>query len=189
MHAHHIEEHSQGGVTTLQNGVLVCRSCHQNRADMQSLAAFFRAKVSDDLAPTPAQPQTAELENDDIQPKKLRIAVDWPKLGKGEAVPVIHEAVETNTLVKFCAALIEAEGPNAIQWLTETPITRYAISKEPLVTFKNPVSGGAYSHRAIERTGYYLCTISSQEEKLKRLLSWLETTPSEVRAHVRVSVE
>jgi hypothetical protein len=189
MHAHHIEEHSQGGVTTLQNGVLVCRSCHQNRADMQSLEVFFRNKVTDDLAPSPAQPQTTEVEIDDIQPKKLRIAVDWPKLGKGDTVQVFHEAMETNTLVKFCGALIDAYGPNAIKWLTETPITRYAISKEPLVTFKNPVSGGAYSHRAIEKTGYYLCTISSQEEKLKKLLSWIDTTPPEVRAHVRVTVE
>jgi hypothetical protein len=39
---HHINEHSAGGSTVLENGVLVCPECHVNRQHMQSLAPAFQ---------------------------------------------------------------------------------------------------------------------------------------------------
>jgi hypothetical protein len=39
---HHVEEHTIGGVTKLENGILICSDCHQDRRAMQSLAPVFK---------------------------------------------------------------------------------------------------------------------------------------------------
>jgi len=39
---HHINEHSAGGPTVFENGVLVCPECHAKRAHMQTLAPAFQ---------------------------------------------------------------------------------------------------------------------------------------------------
>ncbi len=41
-HIHHVEEHSEGGRTTFENGVLVCQPCHAKRSDMQRLQPEFK---------------------------------------------------------------------------------------------------------------------------------------------------
>lgn len=42
---HHIDEHSVGGPTVLENGVLVCPECHANRKHMLSLTPAFLEHV------------------------------------------------------------------------------------------------------------------------------------------------
>jgi len=44
---HHINEHSAGGVTALENGILVCQKCHSDRQRMQSLAPVFQQHIRD----------------------------------------------------------------------------------------------------------------------------------------------
>jgi hypothetical protein len=39
---HHVAEHSAGGATVVENGVLVCQKCHADRALMQSRTSQFR---------------------------------------------------------------------------------------------------------------------------------------------------
>ena len=42
---HHIEEHTYGGRTVIGNGILVCPTCHSNRAHMQALKTQFQEHV------------------------------------------------------------------------------------------------------------------------------------------------
>jgi hypothetical protein len=44
-HIHHIIEHSIGGATVLDNGILVCPECHADRKHMQSLTATFQEYI------------------------------------------------------------------------------------------------------------------------------------------------
>jgi 5-methylcytosine-specific restriction endonuclease McrA len=44
-HIHHIIEHTAGGKTKLDNGILVCPECHSNRQNMQSLTQAFQDHV------------------------------------------------------------------------------------------------------------------------------------------------
>ena len=41
-HIHHVIEHTSGGPTTLQNGILVCCDCHADRKEMQNLTPVFQ---------------------------------------------------------------------------------------------------------------------------------------------------
>ncbi len=49
---HHINEHSVGGPTVLENGVLVCPECHANRLQMQALAPAFQNHLNQLAAPS-----------------------------------------------------------------------------------------------------------------------------------------
>ena len=42
---HHIDEHCTGGLTKLENGVLVCPECHGKRQHMQTLATAFQSYI------------------------------------------------------------------------------------------------------------------------------------------------
>lgn len=188
MHAHHVREHSQGGTTSLDNGVLVCRTCHQNRAEMQTLEQTFLSQIV-------AASEAASARDDNNQtdpeagPQKLRIEINWPALQKGDAPEVIHCSKDTDTIVDFCSRLLEVFGDEGLDWMTERAVTRFPASRTPAETFKNPVSGMVYTSREIGNTGFYVCTHSSQPEKVQRLQTWIAGLPEPIDAAISVSVE
>ena len=50
---HHVQEHTVGGTTKLENGILICRDCHQDRRAMQSLAPVFQDYLRQVSSSTP----------------------------------------------------------------------------------------------------------------------------------------
>lgn len=48
---HHIVEHTVGGPTVLQNGILICTECHADRVRMQTLAPVFQDYLQRQAAP------------------------------------------------------------------------------------------------------------------------------------------
>jgi hypothetical protein len=188
MHAHHVREHSQGGTTSLDNGVLVCRTCHQNRAEMQTLEDAFLSQIVAASEAASAGDDNAENDSEFGQ-QKLRVEINWPALQKGDAPEVIQRSADTDTIVDFCSRIAEVFGDEGMRWMTDRPITRFPASKTPAETFKNPVSGKVYSHRAIGSTGFFLCTHSSQAEKVQRMQTWIAGLPEPVDAAISVSVE
>lgn len=190
MQAHHVREHTEGGETVTENGVLLCRSCHQNRAEMQTLEPFFRARNGVAQDTDPASDDTAKNENPDAAaPSKLRIEINWPALGKGASPQLLHNEVETDTVVAFCECLVEVFGDEAVRWMTDRPITRFPISKTPHESFKNPVSGNVYTYREIGGTQFFVCTHSSQLDKVRRLQTWVAGLPDPVKAAISIGLE
>ena len=49
-HVHHIVEHTAGGKTKLDNGILVCPECHASRSNMQALTPVFQNHIKQVLA-------------------------------------------------------------------------------------------------------------------------------------------
>jgi hypothetical protein len=49
------------------------------------------------------------------------------------------------------------------------PILRYPLSRNPSIDFLNPKKGWAHPHSLISGTDLYICTISSNPEKVRRL--------------------
>jgi hypothetical protein len=190
MHAHHVREHSQGGTTSLDNGVLVCRVCHQNRAEMQALEQTFLSEIV-----AASEAASAREDNNDINSEpgqqKLRIDINWPSLQKGDAPEVIHRSKDTATIVDFCNRIVEVFGDEGLGWLTEKgcTVTRFPASSTPAETFKNPVTGGIYPYREIGSTGFYVCTQSSQLQKVQKLQTWIANLPEPIGAAISVSVE
>ncbi len=110
------------------------------------------------------------------------------KLSKGTESQVLHYGNETDTVVALCERLIEMFGDEAVRWMTDRPITRFPISMDPHTTFKNPVSGNLYGHRAIGGTPFYVCTHSSHPEKVRRLQSWASGLPDPINAAITAGV-
>lgn len=185
MHAHHIHEHTAGGTTTLENGVLVCRTCHQSRRDMQLLEEHFQKLVASGGDPS-TDDSDAVAESTD---RKLRIEINWPAFGKGDSAEVIHRSTDTDAIVKFCARLVEVFGDEAINWMSDRPMTRFPITKTPEQSFKNPVSGKVYSYKEIGNSGYFVCTHSAQAEKVRRLQAWISGLPEPIDDSISVSLE
>lgn len=187
MHGHHIREHSQGGATTLENGVLICRTCHRDRREMQSLEDHFLDLIGSSGGEEPIQDETELTATPGTQ--KVRIQIDWPALMKGETVEVIHRSVDTDTIVEFCERLIEVFEDEAIGWMTSRPMIRFPVSRTPNESFRNPVTGAIYSHREIANTGLHVCTLSSQTEKLRRIQTWIAELPEPIDEAITVSLE
>lgn len=59
-HIHHIIEHSAGGATVLNNGILVCPECHADRKHMQGLSSTFQEYLKQLSAQN--QPRSTEAE-------------------------------------------------------------------------------------------------------------------------------
>jgi 5-methylcytosine-specific restriction endonuclease McrA len=188
MQAHHVREHTQGGQTSPENGVLLCKNCHQDRVQLQSLEQFLLKQIKNPLRSESAA-NTDDLDDAiGATPQKLRVEINWPALGKGTETQVLHHSTETDTVVALCERLIEMFGDEAVRWMTDRPVTRFPISMHPQTTFKNPVSGSVYSHRAISGTPFFVCTHSSHPEKVRRLQSWASGLPDPFNAAITVGV-
>jgi hypothetical protein len=59
-HIHHIIEHTSGGKTVLDNGILVCPECHGDRAHMQALTPIFQSHIKKIIALN--QPNSSAME-------------------------------------------------------------------------------------------------------------------------------
>lgn len=171
---HHINEHSAGGPTDLENGVLVCPECHANRRHMQTLAPAFQEYLKQPEADTGG---------------KLNIIIHWSLLEKALPDEEVCEENSAATVVKFVEKLILHCGKYIENRLTEVPvIRRYPLSRNPSVDFLNSKTGQAYPHALISGTELYICTQSSNNEKvedLKKLILALDFPPESIEVSLK----
>jgi hypothetical protein len=98
--------------------------------------------------------------------KKLRIEIDWPKLGKGPA-ETICENVSSATMVQFVNRMFEKFGEPVLEKLARLRLNRGPfLSKSPEVDFSNKAAGTLYQHQSIPGTEYYVLTHSANVEKV-----------------------
>ena len=177
---HHIQEHSAGGPTVLENGVLVCSECHGNRELMQTLAPTFQEYLKQLSPPNPSGPGEIEIneldlernaiDGDDNIGRKLRIIIHWNLLKKALPDEEICEKTSAGTVVKFIEKLIGHFGKEMENRLTKVPIIRYPLSRNPASDFPKTAKGQTFPHSLISGTDLYICTHSSNPEKLEKLI-------------------
>jgi hypothetical protein len=171
---HHINEHIAGGPTVLENGVLVCTECHANRSLMQTLAPAFQENLK--------QPE-------EDTGGKLNILIHWSLLEKALPDEEVCENNSAATVVKFVEKLILHCGEYIENRLTEVPvIRRYPLSRNPSVDFLNSNTGRAYPYALIPGTDLYICTQSSNREKvgdLKKLVLALDFPPETIEVSLK----
>jgi hypothetical protein len=187
-HLHHIVEHTKGGKTTLQNGILICQECHSDRAEMQRLMPHFQEYLSRIYADPTKPPSgtgvvagndlvdgTLETDADEDQsgraPTKgrLKITIDWGSLDIDREPQTIADSHASDSIVKLLVELIGAFGSAMEQQLTELKIIRYPLSKTPATTFLNPATQAPFSSIRVPGTDLYFCSHSSNPEKVRRL--------------------
>lgn len=180
---HHVIEHTAAGPTTLQNGVLICPECHAHRSEMQGLTAHFQEYLRRIYA-NPAQQPTGNAagdsansagdgQSDEDGPRatggRLKIVIDWGALDVDRETQTISGGQSSDSIVKLLVELIHAFGKPIEQQLTELPVIRYPLSRDPTTSFLNPVTRLPFGSISLPGTDLHFCPLSSTREKERRL--------------------
>jgi 5-methylcytosine-specific restriction endonuclease McrA len=186
---HHVVEHVAGGSTVLENGILICPECHAKRAEMQRLAPHFQEylkRIYTNPAQRPVagiaggfrnssvdgQPET-ERDADENNPRapgaRLKIVIDWGSLDVDRETQMISGGQASELIVKLLLELIGAFGKPMEQQLTELPIIRFPLSRNPSIDFLNASTGVPFSFIRLPGSDLHFCPHSGTREKLRRL--------------------
>jgi hypothetical protein len=186
---HHVIEHTAGGNTTLQNGVLICPDCHSDRGAMQRLASHFqdylrRIYASPALQTASAvagesrggtavgQPEPDGDAGENHLPAAaggLKIVVDWGALDVDREPQTISGGPASDLIAKLLVELISAFGKPMEEQLTELPVIRFPLSRTPSTAFVNGATGRPFSSLPVPGTDLHFCPHSSTPEKVTRL--------------------
>jgi 5-methylcytosine-specific restriction endonuclease McrA len=181
---HHVIEHTAGGETTLQNGILICPDCHPDRTKMQSLTSRFQeylqqiyanlGKAEIDARPDEDTVQAAlgnEPDENGARPPRgrLKIVIDWGALDVDREMQTIMEDKDSDSIIKLLVELIGAFGDSMKNQLTDLPVIRYPLSKTPATDFLNRARGTPYDSLPVPGTELYFCPQSHRTEKVERL--------------------
>ena len=186
---HHVIEHTAGGATALQNGILICPECHADRGEMQRLAPHFQEYL-DRIYATPGQQllgavagdSRGETAFDQSIPDQdtvdngsgtaaggLKIVVDWGALDVDREAQTLSGGPASDIIVKLLVELIGAFGKPMEQQLTELPVVRYPLSRTPSTAFLNGATGRPFGSLPVPGTDLHFCPHSSNPEKATRL--------------------
>ena len=186
---HHVIEHTVGGDTKLQNGILICPECHANRAHMQQLATCFHEYLGR-LYANPAQPPAGTVVDDapvvagEGQPEaerdadengarmaagRLKIVIDWGALDVDREKQTLSGGKASELIVKLLVELIKTFGKTMEQQLTELPVVRFPLSKNPAIAFLNGSTGKPFGSIPVPGTDLHFCPQSGTVEKVARL--------------------
>jgi hypothetical protein len=185
---HHVIEHTAGGSTTLQNGVLICPECHTNRVEMQRLTGHFQdylRRIYANPAQQPfggvvtdAQSGLVEGQSDSgndtdengTRPAggRLKIVIDWGSLDVDREKQTIAKNKDSDSIVELLVELIGVFGEPMKQQLIDGPVIRYPLSNDP-ATFLNRAKGTRYPSIRVPGTDLYFCAHSQKTEKVERL--------------------
>ena len=185
---HHVIEHTDGGPTTLQNGVLICPDCHPHRIEMQRLTGHFQEYLRRIYANPAQQPSggvvtdaqngsgegRSDSENDTEENGarttggRLKIVLDWGALDVDRETQTIAKNQDSDSIVELLVELIGAFGESMKQQLVERPVVRYPLSNDP-ATFLNRSKGTRYPSIRVPGTDLYFCPQSQKTEKVERL--------------------
>ena len=186
---HHVDEHTAGGQTTLQNGVLICPECHANRTEMQRLSLHFREYLQRIYTNTTQQtvggPEISDERNQDLEQAsaeneleenggrasegRLKIVIDWGALDVDRETQTISEDQASDSVVKLLVEIIAAFGEPMKQQLTELPVVRFPLSRSPSTAFINRAKGKPISSLPVPGTDLFFCPQSGTREKVARL--------------------
>ena len=180
---HHVIEHTVGGRTLLQNGVLLHPECHASRVEMQKLTSHFqeylrRIYATPDLEASSEvgigdTPSNGEGDTDENSARatngRLKIVIDWGALDVDRKPQTIAEAKDSDSIIKLLVELIGEFREPMKKQLTELPVIRFPLSKIPATDFLNRAKGTAYSSIQVPGTDLYFCPQSQRTEKVERL--------------------
>lgn len=178
---HHVREHTAGGATTLQNGVLICPECHTDRAEMQRLAHYFQDYLTMIYSPAtgnssasplaPWQDQSPRIGNVEDEPQaesgKLRLIIRWGELDVDREDELICENKASESVAKILGKLISEFGPSMRAQLMELPVIRYPLAKDRSGFVM--ATGKQLASIRVPGTDLYLCAHSDNHQKVKEL--------------------
>jgi len=117
------------------------------------------------------EPQNDNGENGSLGPGgKLKILIHWGELDVDRVDQTISEDQGSTSIAKLCGELIHEFKDSMKQQLTELPVVRYPLSKNPNADFVNAATGRPFGSILVPGTeDLYFCPQSGNDEKVKRL--------------------
>lgn len=107
---------------------------------------------------------------------QLQIQIDWGMNGFPYKKEVICEKMATNSMVRLFGRLYEVLGNRVLEQGSGFRISRGPIlSKSPSTDYINSSTNTLYQHKKLGKTGFYVLTHSSNEEKVKVLQQFLSS--------------
>jgi hypothetical protein len=102
--------------------------------------------------------------------KKIRLILDWNKLGIKFPIETIDERIDSKTLAAFFTSIDRKLGKESLEKLTHLQIRRGPfLSKNPQADYFNSSTGTIYGHNKVDGTSYYVLTNTSHNEKVEDL--------------------
>ncbi len=185
---HRVREHTAGGPTILQNGILVCRDCHErSRVEMQRLTPHFQEYLRRIYAtanqrgagavPTYPPPDEillqAESQSDSAgnegraQGGRLKILIHWGELDVARVDQTISEDQASDSIAILLGELIHEFKDSMTEQLTELPIIRYPLSEDRSVFVT--ATGQKLSSILVPKTDLFFCPHSDNRQKVTQL--------------------
>jgi hypothetical protein len=187
---HHVVEHASGGKTTVRNGVLVCPECHANRKEMLRLTPQFKDYLDriyqreekhgshhvfgdgfegDTTEASENSGSTGKRDGVVARGGSFRIVVNWGALDVDRETQVFTGDPASELVVQLLVAMLREFGKPLEQQLTELPVIRFPLSRNPKADFVNRATGKAFGAIQIPETDLYFCPHSDNEQKVKNL--------------------
>jgi len=99
--------------------------------------------------------------------KKIKITLDWAKMGRFGPPEVICEYKSSETMVKWARRLFEVLGLKVLEKLATFRVRRGPlITQTPEIDYRNSSGDMPYQYSQIQDTGFYILTHSSTAEKI-----------------------
>ena len=95
--------------------------------------------------------------------------IDWGALDVDRETQTISGGPPSDLIIKLLVELIGAFGKPMEQQLTELPVIRYPLSRNPATAFVNGATGKLFSSILVPGTDLHFCPHSSTSEKVTRL--------------------
>jgi hypothetical protein len=100
--------------------------------------------------------------------KKMRIVIDWSRLGKAGGKEIICEHLASASLARFVSRLYEVMGIETLDRLTKLRVPRGPfVSKNPRIDYWNPADHDTYQHQPVHRSGFFVLTHSETKQKVE----------------------
>ena len=99
---------------------------------------------------------------------RLKIVIDWGALDVDREIQTISDGKDSDSIIKLLVELISVFGESMEQQLSEFPVIRFPLSKDP-TTFLNRAKGKPYPSVRVPGTELYFCSHSDRPQKVKLL--------------------
>jgi hypothetical protein len=99
--------------------------------------------------------------------KKIRIEIDWKRIGKDRATETICMHKASDAITKWATRFYEELGPEVLRNLSAFQVGRgMLVSRSPETDYRTP-EGKPYQSRPILNSGYFILTHSETSEKVE----------------------
>jgi hypothetical protein len=169
------------GATPVDSHVLLCQECRSNESGMEALNEFFKNYLASKINEAPDNNEESDDDIIESEPGlakggKIKITINWGLLDVDRQPQTIAKGKDSSSVAELMSVLIKEFGDSMKEQLMRIPVLRSPLSENPKDDFMRSNSGRLYAYSKLPdiTPPLYICTHSSQMEKIQRLTTLFE---------------